>query len=126
MLQRETERLLRAFDVADLGQCDTQASGEPHVPVRDEPGQEVDGAVPVAVVEVGPGQQVVRAGLGGGDGMPQDVDGLVGPAGLEQRGAGRGQPAQGGGRGGGHLGQRGAGQGVGRCSGHRDPHLSPE
>ncbi len=44
MLQREPERLLRPLDVADLGQRDAQASGEPHVPVRDEPGQEVDGA----------------------------------------------------------------------------------
>ena len=89
-----------------------EASGVPHVPVLDEPAQQVDGAVPVAVVEVGAGQQVVRAGLGGGDGVQQDVDGLVGPAGLEQRDAGRGQPAQGARQGWRDLGERGPG-GVG-------------
>jgi hypothetical protein len=62
--------------------------------VRDEPAHQVDGRVPGAAVEVGAGQEVVRAGLRGGDGVPEHVDGLVGPPRIEEGDTGGGQPAR--------------------------------
>ena len=112
MLQGEEEGLLRAVDVAGLGQGDAQAAGEPHMPVRDEPAHQVGGRVPVAAVEVGAGQQVVRTGFGGGDGVPEHVDGLVGPPRIEEGDTGGGQPAQGRGGVGGCGGQRGRRRGA--------------
>jgi hypothetical protein len=83
LVQGEPERRLCPVHLPDLGERDAEPPGELHVPGPDEPTQVVRRGEPVTPVQVGAGQQVVRAGLAGRERVQQDLHGLVRPSGVE-------------------------------------------